>query len=410
MNCQKSRFIHALLLIWPFVTLSCAKRRSSPEPTHSCSNSNTFYELRSPLYSFGENESYEATVNECIFSPEDQHYCSLQQFPFIGKSKETISIDDILLNTFTTHQWMKSRFAELLQSYPSELLQMFRHVTAVIISAEARPSHYWSAHGAIILDPNNLWLSPEEKDDIFELEDCRAANFRKKELNFKVFSFDFLNDQPFSFQTRSLETIKVDLGTLLAHELAHAMDYTAGIDLNTVKNQAIFQLQEQQDLLSARLYQENNLALTSNLLSKAAAYFFKGTPADEELKSATGSDMGQAFSNSGASALYAYTNQREDFAMLIEHHLGRKIWGLGVGLLVTDAPEEPESCRDYTMKFSQYNRDLSDSVGKRMLQAVTSGVPTLEATNNREQEAFANLSYSTDFTSTDVCKFLNNNQ
>lgn len=385
----------------------CGKKHGDTGKTHTCADTDVFYDSGTYLHSFGENESYEATVNKCIFGNER---CKIEEFPLIGLSKDAITTEDVLFHTFTTHEWMKVRFKEILETYSDELIQMFRHVTAVVISSEARPSHYWLGHGAIILDPQQLWLTEEERQDITSLEDCRAANFSKTELQFKVYSLDFYNGLMLSSLERSLEKVRVSLGTLLAHELAHAMDYTSQMTISEVNmSKTLIENYKGELLLSTRLKEEKNLALESSILDKAAQYFYsaQGVDPDEELLAATGTDIGEAFSASGALGLYSFTNLREDFAMLIEGHLSRKLWGVGSQLVVTDAPEEPEGCSDYLLHFSHENRDLSSKVSERMTAALDLSQATLALSSNLDQEEFSLLDSEPDFLTSDLCLVLN---
>ena len=71
---------------------------------------------------------------------------------------------------------------------------------------------------------------------MFELEDCRSATFSKEELKFRIFELNFRNGSYYSPGERNLVTLGTDLGRLLAHELAHALDYTYALDLDSAPN------------------------------------------------------------------------------------------------------------------------------------------------------------------------------
>ena len=87
----------------------------------------------------------------------------------------TPDIEDILNRTLVSHQWMK-RFEQYLRDsvVGQDMLNLLRGVTAVVISAEVRPSFYWAVTGAIYLDADN-WLTPVERDTLNEAPDYRAG-------------------------------------------------------------------------------------------------------------------------------------------------------------------------------------------------------------------------------------------
>ena len=86
-----------------------------------------------------------------------------------------------------------------------------------------------------------------------------------------------------------------------------------------------YQMIDNRDILSTRLnLADSGIPLKSNLLEKAAGYFYRGEEADAELLAATPEDIGAEFEKTGSIGLYAFTNEREDFATLIDSYFQRK--------------------------------------------------------------------------------------
>ena len=69
------------------------------------------------------------------------------------------------------------RFKEFLETMDphGDFKNLLRATTAIVISYDVRPSYYWVVTGAIHLDPDNLWLTPDERDTINQAPDYRAS-------------------------------------------------------------------------------------------------------------------------------------------------------------------------------------------------------------------------------------------
>ncbi|NRA66470.1 MAG: hypothetical protein HRU19_18425 [Pseudobacteriovorax sp.] len=392
------------------LSLSCGKKDRPDEPTNSeltCSTPSTFYEARTTLKSFSDETSWEDVINQCILF-QGENYCNYATLPLISTDASPITRADVLDRTVATHRWMKERFSQMLDSYPDELVQMFRHVTAVVISKDARPSHYWTAHGAIILDPSGFWLTEDERATLSDLEDCRSQNFRKDELSFRVYSFDFVDDTPTFRLERSLESLSLRIGMLLAHELAHAMDYTAALGGNNLDgSRTLFQLiQQQNTILSSTLTQES--PHDSDLLDQAAKYFFAGAEASQELLNATPSSIARDFEAGAGLKLYSYFNSREDFANLIEAHIARKYWNVSQSVAIVEPIDaQSNSCADRRLKWTQMNRELSPQILARINRGLELSSVTVEATSLIDSNPeLGLLGYEPDTASEDFCDYL----
>ncbi len=75
--------------------------------------------------------------------------CSLRKLPLISMAGTTPNKQQILNQTLVSHQWMASRFSQLLDNMPQDMFKMFGAVTAVIIRHDIIVSHYLPSTGAI---------------------------------------------------------------------------------------------------------------------------------------------------------------------------------------------------------------------------------------------------------------------
>mgnify|MGYP003553648092 FL=1 len=101
------------------------------------------------------NSVYSADIVNCVKIVNDDPVtsCKLSVLPFIGQHNNLPTKADILAKTVVSHPWMTTRFSQVLDQMPKDIFLLFRGVTAVVIAADIRPSHYRSDTGAIYLDP-----------------------------------------------------------------------------------------------------------------------------------------------------------------------------------------------------------------------------------------------------------------
>jgi hypothetical protein len=109
---------------------------------------------------------YANQLRDCVFSNTRSESCTLGTLPLLGMDTRNPTIDDVMDRVLVSHEWMGTRFRDLLEALPDDMLLLMRGVTAVVISSDVRPSFYWTRTGAIYLDPDYIWLTPEERADI----------------------------------------------------------------------------------------------------------------------------------------------------------------------------------------------------------------------------------------------------
>ena len=307
--------------------------------------------------------------------------CSLETLPFLGTTAPNPGIADILQRTVVSDSWMGIRFEQVLRELPADMLKMFRGVTAVVIGSRIRPAFYTSATGAIYLDPQDLWLTPAERDTIDWEPDYRsdfgsALGFISADLyvsgNSSAWLPSYLYEEG---QSRVLEDIIWPMANLLIHELAHANDAMPPALLSAVAGsetalEATFRLERATPTRQLL----NTYPLGSALLYELGAVLFFGAPISPTIQNLSPRMVGLEFVQDDANALYAYATPYEDTAMLVEEVLTSYYFGLDRITSFLDVPNSQNpSCSDYTVQWGSINRVAKPTIRERA-RLVLSGI------------------------------------
>ncbi|MCY4012719.1 MAG: hypothetical protein OXG82_08400 [Gammaproteobacteria bacterium] len=62
-----------------------------------------------------------------------------------------------------SHRWMGDSLQELLERLPGDVRMLARSLTAIVIASDIRPAYYWPRTGALYLDAEYFWRTPEER-------------------------------------------------------------------------------------------------------------------------------------------------------------------------------------------------------------------------------------------------------
>ncbi|WNC72433.1 thrombospondin type 3 repeat-containing protein [Thalassotalea psychrophila] len=294
----------------------------------SSNNSEAYFsgDILAKIHPYNANSAYKDSLVDCVYSSKLTSSCQLGILPLIAgeTNGETPTIEQIMDRVVVSHDWMGQRFREYLEGFDEfdDFKNLLRATTAIVISYDIRPSFYWAATGAIYLDPNNLWLTPDERDTINEAPDYRAGF--GSELQFVmpwryVKNNDYVNyyfplDQRL---TRQLSHVKYDLANLLYHELAHANDFFppaewGAYDDNVRFLDAALTKAEISDGLTT-LY-----PLQSQEMKDLAAVRFMGESVSAIQKSYLPADVANFYKDDIANGFYNYTTDREDLSILFE--------------------------------------------------------------------------------------------
>lgn len=319
---------------------------------------------------------YKNDIVACVktVNYQPQKLCKLSVLPFIGQHASAPTKADILAQTVVSHPWMITRFSQLLDKMPQDIFLLFRGVTAVVIDAKVRPSHYLSETGAIYLDPADLWLETAERDTISRQEDYRSgfsnglgfrSLWRYMRGNRYAYNYYTLDGE---VSTRTIGDIVLPMAELLFHELAHANDFmppvlVAGINPQLTAADAIEQV-AQNALISSLLKAQT--PLNSTMQAGLAQVMYRGLAASAEQKALTAAQVGLDFAIDGASDHYAYSSQYEDLAMLFEEVMMLYYFGVDREMAFTDPPPSTGgNCDSYIVRWGVRNRIANEQVKAR---------------------------------------------
>lgn len=312
------------------------------------------------------DSSYSASIVNCVNVVNDDPVtsCKLSALPFIGQKTSAPSKTDILAQTVVSHPWMATRFGQLLDQMPNDIFLLFRGVTAVVIAADIRPSHYRSDTGAIYLDPADLWLNADERATISKEEDYRAGfsnglAFRSlwRYVQGNKYAYEYY-DLDGVISSRSINDIVRPMARLLFHELAHANDFmppafVAQVNPQVTALDAISNLQS--SFISTGLKLQS--PLNSQMQYDLGRVMFRGVTATDVQKTLSAEQVGLDFSIDGASDSYNYSSQYEDVAMLFEEVMMKYHYNIDRELAFTDAPPTADSsCSYYVVRWGVRNR------------------------------------------------------
>jgi hypothetical protein len=325
-----------------------------------------------------------AALADCVLNAARAQSCTLGQLPFIGASTSTVTVDDVMARVVTSRPWMAQRLRELLQTLPPDLLQMMKPVTAIAVGGKVRPSFYWSATGALYIDPQYLWTTPEELADVDKTPDYRtdfgkdlqfATLWRYVKNNDRAYpSYSFYETQP-----RSIDDIKVHFASLIVHELAHAGDFApprllANLPTDKPLLDVLNQVADQR--ISTQLYRTNPLRSTT--LKALGTVLFQGGSPTAQQQALTAADVGVEFAADRASDDYAYASQYEDAAMLAEEALMRVYYGVSRDIAITPKPtvQNPMGA-DYIVTWGMRGRIGQEGVKQAAAQVVAELMPNI---------------------------------
>lgn len=275
------------------------------------------------LILYNPNQTNAQNLKRCALVNSDKDSCSFNESPFIGLNNESIEVEDILNRTLTSKLAYTETFKNILNQMPKEALTMFGSVNAVVISERVSPSFYSFHSGAIYLSADYFWkgtdVTPRKQKKDYRDDYGSTLNFSEH--------IDYYKDgkqlsKSLKPNYRSDEDLAPFIHKVLFHELAHAHDFfpksfysSDVIDMNKTFHETAMSRLDNGKLISYKL------RLSSHLLNRTAEVIHLGSEPTEVELNMNPKYVVEDFLRDGASDLYAYTNPREDFAMLFEHNL-----------------------------------------------------------------------------------------
>ncbi|MGZ9898140.1 hypothetical protein [Shewanella gaetbuli] len=299
-------------------------------------------------YPYNNDSPYSAALSQCVYSNSLNESCAISRLPLIGQQRTAPTIDEIMDRVIVSHDWMGANFKRFLieKDVNNDFKTLLQSVTAVVISYDVRPSFYWVVTGAIYLDPNNLWMTPEQRDTINEAPDFRSdfgndLQFLVPWRHVKNNDYVYRYYDPEIRVSRTLNDLTPRLASLLYHELAHANDFFP---------RSVHAQLTGPTLLDDFYRRANNSALVSDQLAlnsplqssemySLAEVSFKGETANNTQKAYKPSDVTSFFKPDHASDFYSYSSTREDAAMLFEEALMSHRYNILRDVAITNNPE-----------------------------------------------------------------------
>ena len=348
------------------------------------------FERTARVHPYRPGSAYAGVLVRCTYdvglfyaSASNNNLCSANTLPLLQAEAGvggTPSVAQIMGRVLVSHDFLGANFERFLtnQDPHGDFKRLLAGTTAIVIGSHVRPSFYTAASGAIYLDANNLWLTPEQRDVVTEVPDYRSSF--DDALNFTgvgraVKNNDYARPTYPSTQrnARPEEVLLVVLGRLMYHELAHAGDYFPPSDRSLNGSQSIWA--NVVPRISARSTPSDVLAtqfpLRSTEMKGLGQVMYQGTIASALQKGYTAAQVGEFFGGDIASDDYAYStngesNSREDLAMLFEEFMMAYRHGVQYDVGYTNVFKEGMTSRDLIVSWGQRGRIGTPAIKPRI--------------------------------------------
>lgn len=310
------------------------------------------------------NGPYSNVLIDCVLAETGNQSCTLDTLPLLGQEVSNPSIDDILTRTVISHAWMGTRFRQVLESMPADVLTLLKSVTAIMIDADIRPSNYTPLTGAIYFDPAYLWLTNAEKATVSKVPDYRSDFGR--DLGFASL-VRYVEGTEYAWgyfpldgnESRSIDDIIEPFARVLFHELAHAIDvFPPPKIVNLDSTMTVREAAASSNGIHVSMQLDGFLPLNSQMWLDLARVLYAGENSTVAQRALTPQQVGIEFENDGANDDYAYSSIYEDTAMLFMEVMMKHHYGIDREIAYTDAPAagEEQYCDSYIVRWGFRNR------------------------------------------------------
>jgi len=326
-------------------------------------SSSIYDEVIAKISPYNQSAPMAAGLKDCIYANYFASPCSLSKINLLGQDHIDPTVDQVMDRVITSHPWMAENFRKFLteEDPHGDFKKLLRSVSAIVISYDIRPSYYWVATGAIHLDAEDLWLTPEQRDVIDVAPDYRSAF--GKELNYLMPWRYVINDDYASSYypknvrlTRTVKDLVPDLGSLLYHELAHANDTFPSSTLSSVTGTSVynaFQLRKG-NTIADKLTTAHPKSSTE--MMALGQVNFRGATITDAQKAYTPDDVANFFSHDNAPTEYAYSSIQEDVATLFDAAMMSARYGIERDEAVISLKDTVDSSKSYIISWGQRGR------------------------------------------------------
>lgn len=325
-------------------------------------------------FPYNFDSPYASFLTACSTPRTFEDVCELADLPLLIEESPVVSIDDIMDRVVVSHSWMGLRFRQALETMPPEILQLFQSLTVIVIDSDVRPSFYIYPLSVMFIDPAYLWLTNQEKATIAGDDDFRVGFSEELPYLFLTryvignnFAYDYysLDD----FEERTINDLRLELASLLLHELAHANDYFPASEIPYLsQNQSIYSAFESLESRNVNRQLQAVYPLDSSMLFDIAGVYADGETSTPSLRRLEPGEVGDLLENNGANDWYNYSDPAEDVAMLFEEAMMKYLFDVDRDVAVTTNPEDI-SCATVIVGWGQRGR-IGDSEVKQRAQFV----------------------------------------
>lgn len=362
----------------------------------------------SRVYAYRPNGRYANVLAGCVYEA-NLHYtgvqrntCPLTLLPFLAQepflaqdSGGTLpSVEQVMDRVVVSHDWLGRNFENFLRTQDTrgDFRRMLNSVTAVVLGAQVRPSFYYAVTGAIYLDGDNFWLTPDERDTVNEAPDFRSDFDRELQYS-DLWRYVQNSRSIFVFfdarsrLTRDVNYLLYEAGWLMYHELGHALDFLPPSQY-TALNSALdawgnigprySNQQLTSDLVTAAF------PLTSTEMAGLAQVKFQGATANPTQRGYAPDQVAGFFSIDRATDEYNYSTQYEDVAMSLEEFLMQHRLGIQRDKAITDKITDSTTGSTLIVRWGQRGRVGAANIKPRVRSIVQQLAPWVgpEAVDN----------------------------
>lgn len=352
----------------------------------------------SRVYAYRPASPYAGVLARCVYDSRlrTDNLCPLSALPFLaqevggvgGAGGAVPSVEQVMDRVVVSHDWAGRNFETFLREHDArgDFRRMLKSVTAVVIGAQVRPSFYYAVTGAIYLDADNFWLTPEERDTVNEAPDYRS-NFGNTLQYTSLWRYVRGSTSLFQFFdprrriTRGTAALQDEAGWLMLHELGHALDFLPPAAYATL-NSALSPWgnigpRYQAAQLTSDLVPASH-PLASAEMAALAQVRFLGRTASAAQVAYTPAQVAAFFSADLATDDYAYASRREDVALSLEEFL-MQLW-LGVKRDFAIAPRPGSGATGSTLlvQWGQRGRIGEPTLRPRLRAIVQQLVPWVD--------------------------------
>ncbi|MGL4575772.1 MAG: PKD domain-containing protein [Burkholderiaceae bacterium] len=339
----------------------------------------------SNVHAYKRTSKYAPVLVGCVYNPQlyarttaDLNVCKFSTLPLIGMEHGPLpTVAQIMDRVVVSHDWMGKNFEDFLttQDANGDFRRLLASVTAVVLGSHVRPSFFYSATGAIYLDGDNLWLTPEQRDTVNEAPDFRSGF--GAELNYSMparfvsgNNFAQLFFSPTRRVPRDLAYLLNDLGDLMYHELGHANDsyptsIRAGLTANDDPLLVAFNRRNAKATVSDILATQLPLA-SAEMRGLAQVNFGDPTKITDVQKAYTPDQVAGFFKTDGASDQYNYYTIFEDVAMLYEEFMMAHRHSVRRDVMVADKITASTTGANLIVRWGQRGRVADPAVKPRI--------------------------------------------